>query len=195
MQGWWDQGPGLAGGSCGFLFQELSLFLFSVSFLCYQCLVLNVGTRIALLVRDVGKLQICIIGRSVLFFCAWNCGQWTPVLCWPFCSFSLFVFATCGLWWWMICCQRLLIRHVIVALHVWHMPHGITLHLTLKNSNCYYLLWSCSTNLPAWTTAGPNCNYCSSQDHHVPSRGPSFMHLLHFSCHRWCISHNLRAST
>ena len=69
------------------------------------------------------------------------------------------------------------------------MPHGITLHLDLKNSNCYYLLGSGSTNLPASTTAGPNCNYCSSQHHRVPSRGPSFTQplalllpsLMHFS--------------
>ena len=58
------------------------------------------------------------------------------------------------------------------------MPHGITLHLTLKNSNYFYLLWRCSTNLPASTAAGPNCNYCSSQHHHVLSSGPSFAQLL-----------------
>ena len=40
------------------------------------------------------------MGGSVLYFCTWNCGQWIPVLCWPFCSFSLFVFATWGHWWW-----------------------------------------------------------------------------------------------
>ena len=61
---------------------------------------------------------------------------------------------------------------------VWHMPHGITLHLALKNSNSYYLLWSCSTNLPASITARPNCNYCSSQHHHVPSSRPSFTQFL-----------------
>ena len=77
----------------------------------------------------------------------------------------------------------------LTALSVWHMTHGITLHLALRNSNCYYLLWSCSTNLSASTTAGHNCNYCSSQHHHVPSRGPSFTQplplllpsLMHFS--------------
>ena len=53
------------------------------------------------------------------------------------------------------------------------MPHGITLHLALKNSNSYYLLWSCSTNLLATLPAGPNCNYCSSQHHHVPPGGLS----------------------
>ena len=56
--------------------------------------------RIALHVRDVGRLWICIMGGSVLYFCTWNCGQWTSVLCWPFCRFSLFIFATWGLWWW-----------------------------------------------------------------------------------------------
>ena len=36
------------------------------------------------------------------------------------------------------------------------MPHGSTLHLALKNSNHYYILWSHSTNLPASTTTGPS---------------------------------------
>ena len=90
VQGWCDQGPGFAGGSCGFWFQESSLLLFSVSFLFYQCLVFNLGTRIALHVRDVGGLCICKMGGSVLCFCTWNCWQWTIVLCLPFCSFSLF---------------------------------------------------------------------------------------------------------
>ena len=76
------------------------LLLFSVSFLFYQCIALNVGTRIAYHVRDVDELGICIMGGSILCFCTWNCGQWTPFLCWPFCSFFLFVFATWCLWWW-----------------------------------------------------------------------------------------------
>ena len=42
--------------------------LFSVSSPFYQCLALNVGTRIALLVRDVGGLGICIMGGSIIFF-------------------------------------------------------------------------------------------------------------------------------
>ena len=99
VQGWWDQGPGFAGGSCGFWFQESSLLLFSISSIFFQCVALNVGTRIALHVRDVGGLGICIMGGSVLCFYTWNCWQWTPVLCWPLCSFPLFVFATWGLWW------------------------------------------------------------------------------------------------
>ena len=52
---------------------------------------------------------------------------------------------------------------------LWHMPHGIILHLAPKNSNSYYLLWSCSTNLPASTTADSSCEYCPSQHHHIPS--------------------------
>ena len=51
----------------------------------------------------MGGLGICIMGASVLCFCTWNCGQWTPVLCWPFCSFSLLVIVTWGLcWWWFL---------------------------------------------------------------------------------------------
>ena len=53
----------------------------------YQYLALNVVTTIALHVRDVGGLVICIMGGSVLCFCTRNCGQWNPVLCWPFCSY------------------------------------------------------------------------------------------------------------
>ena len=37
------------------------------------------------------------------------------------------------------------------------MPHGISLHIALKNSNCYYLVWDSSINQPASTTAGPSC--------------------------------------
>ena len=40
-----------------------------VSFLFYQYLVLNVGTRITLHVREVGRLGICIMGGSILCFC------------------------------------------------------------------------------------------------------------------------------
>ena len=36
------------------------------------------------------------------------------------------------------------------------MPHGISLHITPKNSNSYYLLWGSSNNLPASTTTGPS---------------------------------------
>ena len=86
---------------CGFWFQESSLLLFSVSSPFHQCLALNVGTRIALHVRNVGGLGICIMGGSVLCFCTcMKLRAWTPGLCWPFRSFPLFVFATCGLWWW-----------------------------------------------------------------------------------------------
>ena len=86
---------------------------------------------------------------------------------------------------------------------MWHMPHGITLHLALKNSNCYYLHWSSSTNLQASTTAGPNCNYSSSEHHHIPSRRPSFMQplalllpsLMHFSQPLHCYQvHSLQVS-
>ena len=48
----------------------IALLLFSVSFLFYQCLSLNLGTRIAWDVRDVGGLGICIMGGSVPHFCA-----------------------------------------------------------------------------------------------------------------------------
>ena len=44
------------------------MLLFSVSFLFYQCPSLNLGTRIARHVRDVGGLGICIMGESVLYF-------------------------------------------------------------------------------------------------------------------------------
>ena len=44
------------------------MLLFSVSSPFYQCLAVNVGTRIALNVRDVGGLGICIMGLSVLVF-------------------------------------------------------------------------------------------------------------------------------
>ena len=37
------------------------------------------------------------------------------------------------------------------------MPHGISLHIALKNSNSYYLLWDSSINQPASTTTGPSC--------------------------------------
>ena len=78
------------------------LCCFSVSFLFYQCLVLNLRARIALHVRDVGWLGICIMAGSVLCFCTWNCGQWTQVLRWPFCSF----FSVC-------CCHlRSLVRMI-----------------------------------------------------------------------------------
>ena len=90
---WWQL-------SCCFWFQESSLLLFFVSFIFYQYLALYLLTRIALHVRDVGGLRICIMEGSVLCFCTWNWGQWTTELCWPICSFSLFVFATCVLWWW-----------------------------------------------------------------------------------------------
>ena len=73
------------------------LYLF---YLMNVSLALNAGTRIALHSLDVGGLGICIMGRSVLCFCTWNFRKWTPVLGWPFCSFTLFVFATWGLWWW-----------------------------------------------------------------------------------------------
>ena len=80
VQGWWDQGPGLAGDSCGFWWQESSLLLFSISFLFYQCLVLNKGTGIVLHVWDVGGLGISIIGGSVLCFCTWCTKTWGSVL-------------------------------------------------------------------------------------------------------------------
>ena len=44
------------------------MLLFSVSFLFYQCLDLNVDTKTALQVRDIGGLGVCIIGGSVLCF-------------------------------------------------------------------------------------------------------------------------------
>ena len=78
VQGWWDQGLGFAGCSCGFWFQESFLLLFSVSFIFYQCLIVNVGNWISLHVRDVGEQGICIMGGSVHCFSTWNCGQWTP---------------------------------------------------------------------------------------------------------------------
>ena len=40
----------------------------SVSFLFYECLALNVRTRIVMHVRDVGERGICIVGGSVLVF-------------------------------------------------------------------------------------------------------------------------------
>ena len=56
LKGWWDQGPGFAGGSCDFWFQKSTLLHFAVSFLFYKCLLLNVaGTRIALHVPDVAN--------------------------------------------------------------------------------------------------------------------------------------------
>ena len=44
------------------------MLLFSVSSPFYQYLALNVGTRIARHVLDVGGLGICIMGGSVLLF-------------------------------------------------------------------------------------------------------------------------------
>ena len=61
---------------------------------------------------------------------------------------------------------------------MWHMPNGITLHIAPKNSNSCYLLWNHSTDLPASTTTGPSYRHCSSQHHHVPSNGLSFMWFL-----------------
>ena len=81
-------------------FRNHLCMLFSVSFPFYQCLALNVGTRLSLHVRDVGGLSISIMGGSVLCLCTWNREKWTPVLCLPFCSFPLFGFSTWGLWWW-----------------------------------------------------------------------------------------------
>ena len=44
VHGWWDQSSGFTRVNCGFWFQESSLLLFSVRFIFYQWLVLNVGT-------------------------------------------------------------------------------------------------------------------------------------------------------
>ena len=101
LQGIWDQGTGFVVSSYGFWFQESSLLLFSVPILFYQYLVLYAGKRIAWHIRDLDELEICIMGDQFFnCFCTWNCWQWTPVLCWPFCNFFQFGFATWGLWWW-----------------------------------------------------------------------------------------------
>ena len=78
---------------------------------------------------------------------------------------------------------------------LWHMSHGITFHLALKNSNHYYILWSCSTNLPASTTTGPSYKPAQTHHHYAPPAGPLSRNFLRFSCHHWCTSHNFRAST
>ena len=44
------------------------MLFISLSSLLYQCLALNVITRIALLVRDVDGRRICIMGGSVFVF-------------------------------------------------------------------------------------------------------------------------------
>ena len=77
--------------------------------------------------------------------------------------------------------------HVIIIINymfsstVWHMPHGITLHLTPKNSNSYHLLWNYSTNLPASTTTGLAA---STAHHNITSlrMGPLAHNFLRFSC-------------
>ena len=98
--------------------------LFSVSLLFYQCLDLNVGTRIALHVRDVGGLGICIMGGSVLFFVPeivgnepqYSAGRFAAFLC---LFLPLEVFGDDdSLNTLLISCRQLLIGHVIVALHV-----------------------------------------------------------------------------
>ena len=100
VQGWRDQVPWFAGGSCGFWFQESSLLVFSVTSSFYQCLALNVGTRIELHFRDVVGLWISIMRGSVLCFCTWNLLAINQSTLLAVCSISLFVFATWGLWWW-----------------------------------------------------------------------------------------------
>ena len=128
MQGWWfvqgrwDKGPGVVGGSCVFWFQESTVLLFCVSFVFHKCLALNVGTRISPKVRDVDGLWICIMGVAVFCFCSWNCGQWTLVLC---CSFTVFLclvweLEVFGAWWWFLdpAVDLLLAAVVVVALHV-----------------------------------------------------------------------------
>ena len=75
-----------------------------------------------------------------------------------------------------------------------HMPHGITLHLALKNSNYYFseaVLPTCQHQVPqALTATTAHRNIITSLQ-----VGPLSRNFLHFSCHHWCTSHNLCTST
>ena len=98
--------------------------LVSISSPFYQCLALNVGTRIALYVRDVGGLAICIMGGSVLCFCTeiegnesqYSVGRFAAFLC-LFLPLEVFGDDDSKIPL-LICCRQLLIGNVIVALHV-----------------------------------------------------------------------------
>ena len=81
------------------------------------------------------------------------------------------------------------------SITVWHMPHGISLHIAPKNSNSYRLLWGSSINQPASTTTGPSCKPAQAHHHYAPPAGPLSRIFLRFSCHHWCTSHYFRAST
>ena len=78
---------------------------------------------------------------------------------------------------------------------MWHMPHGISLHIALKNSNSYYLLWGSSINQPASATTGPSCKPAQAHHHHAPPASPLSCNFLRFSCHLWCTPQNIPAST
>ena len=85
----------------GFWFQESSLLLFSVSFLFYQCLALNVESRISLHVRDVGGLGICMKGSRISsLFLYVKLRAMSPSTQLAVLQLFSFVFATWGLWWW-----------------------------------------------------------------------------------------------
>ena len=160
-QGWCDQGPWFAGVSCGFWFQETALLLFSVPFLFYQCLVLNVhGDQIRNACSRCGRTRHLYYGGSVLYFCTGNCGQWIqwPSLG-PFCSFFLFVLCHFrflvimipgSLISLLICCHQLFIWHITVSSHVVVSDAhprtfiNIEIHLSLSAHSTSLLIFSCS---------------------------------------------------
>ena len=65
------------------------LFCNSLFNFYFISLVLSVGTRIALHIRDVDFQEICTLGGSFLGFFTWTCAQWTPVLWFLFSSYIL----------------------------------------------------------------------------------------------------------
>ena len=133
-----------------FCLKHFSLKCIIKNFFIWATIPLNKGTRIALHVRDVGELGICIMGGSVLCFCIWNYGQWTLVLCWPFCSFSRFVFATWGLWWWWFPDTAVDLLSAIVdwtCLIALHVVVSDVYHRIFINIEINLLLFAHSTSL------------------------------------------------
>ena len=95
------------------------MLLFSVSFLFYQCHVLDMGTRISLHVRDVGGRGICVIGDQFFVFVPeiadnepqYSVGCYTAFLC-LFLPLEVFGDDDSQIPL-LICCRQLLIGHVI----------------------------------------------------------------------------------